>query len=61
MKKSSVIRAESAEDDLHWCGVFYDAHNMERERRFFRTRSEARAWVAAQKRREKGDLREAAE
>lgn len=60
MAKASVIRAESAEDDLHWCGLDFDECGNERERRYFRTRSEARAWVKHMKRREHGDLREMA-
>ena len=46
--------------DTHrgWWGIHYDQRGVERTRQSFRSREDARAWVKAQKARERGDLRE---
>jgi hypothetical protein len=63
MSKASVVKAEPylSGKNLGWWGVHYDARGVERERKTFASRELARAWVQAQKRRERGDLSEAAE
>lgn len=62
MSKSSVVRApDNATLRDCWWGIHYDARGIERERKTFPSREKARAWVKAQKARERGDLTEAAE
>lgn len=59
MKKQSVAKSSNARTgQAIWWGIHYDEHGLERERRSFETRKEAREWVRAMKAKERGDLRE---
>ena len=61
-KKASVVRGSGTAIALPemrdaWWGIHYDTRGLERERRSFRTRDEARAWVKEMKAKERGELK----